>query len=293
MARMMTRHGFTLIELSIVLVIIGLIVGGVLVGQDLIKAAELRATLGQYEKYGAAVNTFRTKFNGIPGDLEYSKATAFGLFSMTGASPVGGLGSGDGNGQIQDNIIPGGQYARGETLVFWRQLSDAGLVDGSYGSTLTAAGAADADTSEATVGQYLPAAKVGRGNYWSVATGGGTGKTFLVLAGFSGSPFDAATGNYHFGVALTPIEAYNLDAKLDDGLPNTGTVQARSAGVSVAAFSDVSSSLSNYSAFHTTVQGSSPGDCMIGASATNTANTYARIAEVGTAPGCVLRFRFN
>ena len=71
--------GFTLIELSIVLVIIGLIVGGVLTGQDLIKAAEIRATVGQYEKYNTAVNTFRTKYNGIPGDLLTSSAQAFGL----------------------------------------------------------------------------------------------------------------------------------------------------------------------------------------------------------------------
>src|SRR6266852_226786 len=63
------ERGFTLIELSIVLVIIGLIVGGILVGQDLIKAAQLRATITQLERYDATVNTFRTKFNGLPGDL--------------------------------------------------------------------------------------------------------------------------------------------------------------------------------------------------------------------------------
>src|SRR3954463_15618522 len=77
------KLGFTLIELSIVLVIIGLIVGGILVGQDLIKAAEIRATVGQIEKYNSAVNTFRTKYNGIPGDLSGSaggNASAFGLF---------------------------------------------------------------------------------------------------------------------------------------------------------------------------------------------------------------------
>ena len=62
------NKGFTLIELSIVLVIIGLIVGGVLVGQDLIKAAEIRATVSQVEGYNSAVNTFRLKYNGLPGD---------------------------------------------------------------------------------------------------------------------------------------------------------------------------------------------------------------------------------
>ena len=48
---------------------IGLIVGGVLVGQDMIKAAELRAAVGQIEKLDTAVNVFRNKYNGIPGDL--------------------------------------------------------------------------------------------------------------------------------------------------------------------------------------------------------------------------------
>jgi prepilin-type N-terminal cleavage/methylation domain-containing protein len=48
--------GFTLIELSIVLVIIGLIIGGVLVGQDLIHAAQTRAAVSQLERYNSAVN---------------------------------------------------------------------------------------------------------------------------------------------------------------------------------------------------------------------------------------------
>ena len=54
--------GFTLIELSIVLVIIGLIIGGVLVGRDLIAAAQVRAQISQIEKYQTAVNTFRGKY---------------------------------------------------------------------------------------------------------------------------------------------------------------------------------------------------------------------------------------
>ena len=56
---MNTRSAFTLVELAIVLVIIGLIVGGVLVGQDLIKAAQIRSVVTDIERYNAAATTFR------------------------------------------------------------------------------------------------------------------------------------------------------------------------------------------------------------------------------------------
>jgi hypothetical protein len=59
-----------------VLVIIGLIVGGVLVGRDLIQAAAVRATITQIEKFNTATNTFYTKYNGLPGDLALSCALA-------------------------------------------------------------------------------------------------------------------------------------------------------------------------------------------------------------------------
>src|SRR6202790_4507951 len=92
------ESGFTLIELSIVLVIIGLIVGGILVGQDLVKAAEIRATVAQIEKYNSAVNTFRTKYNAIPGDLSSTNATGFGLFAETTSGNA--VGHQDQNGLI-------------------------------------------------------------------------------------------------------------------------------------------------------------------------------------------------
>src|ERR1700689_1860224 len=94
----MRHSGFTLIELSIVLVIIGLIVGGILVGQDLIKAAEVRAQISQVEKYKSAVNTFMVKFDALPGDMPLATANQFGF--TTGASCDGSPGFRDGNGLI-------------------------------------------------------------------------------------------------------------------------------------------------------------------------------------------------
>src|SRR5215475_14851525 len=92
------QQGFTLVELSIVLVIIGLIVGGVLVGQDMIKAAELRSTISQIEKYNTAVNTFRDKYRYIPGDINQTHAVNVGLYNRTANVNAG---NGDGNGLLE------------------------------------------------------------------------------------------------------------------------------------------------------------------------------------------------
>src|SRR5579883_3383059 len=91
----MKTSGFTLIELSIVLIIIGLIVGGILTGRDLIDAAARRAQISQIEKYNTAVHTFQVKYGYLPGDIPDPYATNFG-FASRGSSQ----GSGDGDGMI-------------------------------------------------------------------------------------------------------------------------------------------------------------------------------------------------
>jgi prepilin-type N-terminal cleavage/methylation domain-containing protein len=101
--------GFTLIELSIALVIIGLLVGGVLVGRDLIKAAQIRSTISQLEEYQMAVTTFKLKYACVPGDCP--NATQYGLGD-----------NGDGNGFVFQNLAQ-----RSESLNFWAHLSAAGL----------------------------------------------------------------------------------------------------------------------------------------------------------------------
>ncbi len=73
-----SRYGFTLIELSLVLVIIGLLVGGVLVGRDLIETASLRAYISQIQKYNAAVNAFKLKYNCVPGDCASASSYSLG-----------------------------------------------------------------------------------------------------------------------------------------------------------------------------------------------------------------------
>lgn len=289
---LLRQVGFTLIELSIVLVIIGLIVGGVLVGQDLIKAAEVRATVSQYEKYNSAINTFRTKYTGIPGDLAAASSTAFGLDPSAGAH-AGTAGLGDGNGLI-DGV--GGAAANqglqwGEALLFWQQLSAASLVDGSYGAAVTTGGLAGANVTGSTMSTYLPPAKIGRGNYWSVGTDN-AGFNYYILGSLTG--ITAATGVPVYAASLTPIESYNIDTKLDDGMPNTGIIQARL--YSYVTGPGPFGALSSNNAAAAGAADTATTYCTVGSAAsTTTTNTYARNISGGSGgtPNCILRMRFN
>jgi prepilin-type N-terminal cleavage/methylation domain-containing protein len=213
------KAGFTLIELSIVLVIIGLITGGILAGRDLIKAAEIRSQISQIEKYNAAVRTFQLKYDGIPGDLLYTKAQAFGLYTITYAPYIGYAGYGNGDGLIRsgegatNNLTANYTALLGEPLMFWRQLSDANLIDGSYGKNLNIA----AESTTTSSSDYLPLAKIGKGATIEINSLSDMQNYFLLtkrsLAPFASNP-------------LTASEAYSIDQKIDDGLPATGGIIA-------------------------------------------------------------------
>ena len=90
------NKGFTLIELSIVLVIIGLLIGGLVAGNDMRKSAEVRSQITQIEKIQTATNTFKAKFNALPGDMDAKTAVQFG-FAPRGSNE----GQGDGNGILE------------------------------------------------------------------------------------------------------------------------------------------------------------------------------------------------
>jgi len=68
------QKGFTLVELAVVMIIIGLLIGGILKGQELITNARITSTIGEMEGISAAYNDFRNQFNAVPGDLSAANA---------------------------------------------------------------------------------------------------------------------------------------------------------------------------------------------------------------------------
>jgi len=119
----MRKHqaGFTLIEIAIVLVIIGLLLGGVLKGQELITSARVRNLISQQDGVKAAYFGFLDRFRSLPGD--YGLATT----NIAGVTV-----NGNANGQIQSIALGGATTLIEEHIAVWEHLSRAGFVNGSY-----------------------------------------------------------------------------------------------------------------------------------------------------------------
>ena len=229
------RAGFTLIELSIVLVIIGLIVGGILVGRDMIEAAQIRATIAQYQQFVTAVNTFRLKYGGLPGDITSTQAAAFGFqpARMDFVNQPCGSGSaithGDGFLEACDRNFDAFSFSQIEYEygLFWRDLSSVQLIGNQFTIAVDGYNGAGHQPNE-----LLPVAKLGDNNYWiaygvqvpGAAAYGGNGYpvgNYFQLTGVTGLSGDTA----EMSNGLSPLHAFALDNKIDDGAPFGGIVR--------------------------------------------------------------------
>lgn len=220
------KYGFTLIEISIVLVIIGLIVGGVLAGRDLIDAAAQRAQIAQIEKYNTAVHAFQSKYGYLPGDIPSPAAQNFG-FQIRGSFD----GEGDGNGVITGNCsnAAGGysnyQVGCGELPVFWQDLSTTRFIDlnvpvGFGYPSLTVASVTTATTTP-SIQNWLPNAKIGQSVYVYII--GTAGINYFVISTVTKIGWNIESS---LNPGVTVQQAYNIDKKIDDGLPLSGSVTA-------------------------------------------------------------------
>ncbi len=223
------KKGFTLVELSIVLVIIGLLIGGILVAQSMINTTKIQATVRQLGQFDAAVGNFQTTFGFLPGDSP-----------MVGSGAVTG---GDGNGD-QDGIIEraGGLGAvstfSGEMGTFWNALSLTGLSTkgvGLSGTTYVQARGVPAGSLSITGNSAnIPASPAGAKNSGFVAFGTAAGVNWYEIittsqytASAPGAFISAPTSS-----ALKPADALAIDAKIDDGIGNAGNVMGGGTTVS-------------------------------------------------------------
>ena len=177
------NQGFTLIEIAIVLVIIGLLLGGILKGQELITSARVRNLISQQDGIKAAFFGFQDRFRALPGD--YAQATV---------NIVGVTQNGNGNGQIEATTTPL------EDILTWEHLSHAGFINGSY--IYTAVAPYDNAIPKNPYSSYL---QIVYGGWY----GAGTAETG---AGASPARHHIKTGSQ------IPVEIIaEVDRKIDDG----------------------------------------------------------------------------
>ena len=227
--------GFSLVELSIVLVILGLLVGGVLSGQSLIRAAELRAVAAEYQRYTTAAGSFRDKYFGLPGDITNASAFWGALDGNDGSNwdcrgESTGLPTcnGDGDGRLEDADSINAQTH--ERFLFFKHLANAGLIEGTYSGALASATTTVCTTPDASWdhkgGCNEPLSKMSPTAWSTVWIGNSTGNSVLFDGSYANSLFlhNKYSRDPLYDYVLRPEEVWNIDVKMDDGRPGTGFI---------------------------------------------------------------------
>jgi type II secretory pathway pseudopilin PulG len=215
---------FTLVELAIVIVIIGLLVAGVMQGQALIEQAKINRTITDVQSYDAAAVTFRSKYNAIPGD--FNKAgIVWGEVSANCTTEAGtGTQTCNGNG---DNMVYYHDQPNGhESLRFWQHLSNAKLVKGSYTGVRVLSG--NCNTSycvERNVNVPPSAVNASIIGFFYTRNHTWTGKPVPRHVYTISIPYVASSLEQRWwGPLFTPEQQLMFDTKFDDGKPFQGRI---------------------------------------------------------------------
>ena len=192
------QKGFTLIEIAIVLVIIGLLLGGVLKGQELINTARVRALNNTVDGITAAWFSFQDRYRAFPGDY---------LAAQVSVNLPGVTGGGNGDGLVNTDDERG---------FVWIHLQAAGYITGGYTTPIAITGIEYGCSPD-----NCPDNGFGSGMNLSYGN--------LVQSGTT-STHELITGR---GI---PVEVLaELDRKVDDGAPDSGAMQLGTAGTGWAA----------------------------------------------------------
>lgn len=193
------QKGFTLVEIAIVLVIIGLLMGGVLKGQELINSAKVKNLANDFRSISSFVYAYQDRFRALPGDDLAAVGHIAGTLATTPAGLVG-------NARISGNW--NSATTTDETYLFWNHVRLAGLATG---------------TPVVGSAEYIP----------RNAEGGAIGITGDPILTAPSTPWPA-----NFYICSTGIQgrfARQLDTTLDDGNTVTGTVRVIANGAATQA----------------------------------------------------------
>jgi len=187
------QSGFTLIEIAIVLVIIGLLLGGVMKGQELINSAKVKNFGMDFKNIPIYIYGYQDKFRALPGD------------DLAAASHVTSAGitipNGNGNGVMSgpwDSVT-----TTDESVMFWQHVRLAGLATGST----------SIPTTPGRIDPYFP----------TNAVGGRIG----IESGSANPPIVGLKGSYYIcSEGILGKFVTQLDLQMDNGAPNTGAMMA-------------------------------------------------------------------
>ena len=183
------QQGFTLVEIAIVLVIIGLLLGGILKGQEMITQAKIKNLISDFSGVSVAYHGYLDRYRKIPGD----DGDANARWTLGIAAPAAG--------SFNDGIISGGYAtttANAESRLFWLHLRRAGFVSGT-----------DQEQPFNAVAGRL-----------GIQTGDAASPPAATLGGFASIIICSAN--------IPDKMAIAVDTQMDDGLSNNGAVRALS-----------------------------------------------------------------
>ncbi len=229
------RKGFSLVELSIILVTIGLLIGGVMVGQSLVDSFKIQKTMTVINELHLAAQRFKQVYNYPPGDLPNAHSlfgAGCGVNAITSNISSNNNGcNGDGNGYINiSNTYPAYSTNPTEARLFWMHLSEAGMLEKSngakYSRLLFTSATWDKPNFIANSPQIplnetylLVHAPVWDSNYTTQPSGSQSTYAFITVGG-------KTPGNI-FGTPGPLIrQAMAIDTKMDDGHANKGIVRS-------------------------------------------------------------------
>ncbi len=191
------QSGFTLIEIAIVLVIIGLLLGGVLKGQELINSAKVKNIANDFRNIPVFIYGYQDKYRALPGD-DANAATHLGAAALVPASAVAGNGSIDG---LWSSVS-----ATDESQIFWQHIRLAGLANGPT------TGVADYRPTNADGGTI------------GIQSNNGT---FVTITKNAAGAASLMSGTYIIcSTGILGKYVKQLDITMDDGEANTGSMRA-------------------------------------------------------------------